>query len=123
MLEQVNEFATEVCKGNAERGFWDAMNDATERGDEVAVNALMVEKLALVVSEVSEAIEELRAGYDVDEAYYREDGKPEGVPSELADVVIRVFDFAGYFGVDLEYAIKTKLEFNATRGMKHGKAF
>ncbi len=39
--------------------------------------------------------------------------KPEGVPSELADVIIRCFDMAEYYGIDLEEAIfKTKIALN-----------
>ena len=56
--------------------------------------------------------------------YYREkDGKPEGVPFELADIVIRCFDMADAFGIDLEAAILEKHEFNKTRPYLHGKKF
>lgn len=46
--------------------------------------------------------------------------KPEGVPSELADIVIRVLDIADAYGVDLGAAIIEKLNHNATRGLHHG---
>ena len=46
--------------------------------------------------------------------------KPEGIPSELADIVIRVFDICGYYEIDLEAAIKEKMEYNKTRQFKHG---
>ena len=40
--------------------------------------------------EISEAVEELRMGRMVnDDWHLSEDGKPEGVPTELADAVIR----------------------------------
>ena len=55
--------------------------------------------------------------------YYSDDGKPEGVPAELADVVIRCFDMADYYGINLEAAIIEKMEFNKTRPYKHGKQF
>lgn len=47
-------------------------------------------------------------------------GKMEGIPSELADVVIRVFDMAEHYGIDIEAALKEKHEFNKTRPYKHG---
>lgn len=46
--------------------------------------------------------------------------KPEGVCAELADIVIRVADLCGLYGIDLEKAIKEKLSFNKTRPYRHG---
>lgn len=79
-----------------------------------------VEKLALIHSEVSEALEEYRDGHDVTETYGGEGGKPEGVPIELADVMIRVLDLAQIFGIDLDAAVTQKQAYNATRAYRHG---
>lgn len=46
--------------------------------------------------------------------------KPEGVPSELADIVIRVADICGYYGIDLDAAITQKMAYNRTRPYRHG---
>jgi NTP pyrophosphatase (non-canonical NTP hydrolase) len=74
----------------------------------------------LIVSELSEALEEYRAHHEINEIYYV-NGKAEGVPVELADAVIRILDACGQYGVDLEAVIREKHAYNLTRPYKHGK--
>ena len=79
----------------------------------------------LINGEVNEAFEEVRDGHELTETYYRPENlaKPEGVPSELADAVIRIMDFCGKHGINLEEAIETKAAYNKTREFRHGKQF
>jgi NTP pyrophosphatase (non-canonical NTP hydrolase) len=46
--------------------------------------------------------------------------KPEGIPSEMADIVIRVLDFCYRYKIDLEEVLLEKLAHNKTRGYRHG---
>ena len=42
---------------------------------------------------------------------------------EIADALIRIFDLAGGFGIDLDFHVSQKLRYNATREYKHGKKY
>lgn len=64
--------------------------------------------LALIHSEVSEALEA-----------FRKDDKANFI-EELADVLIRVLDCSEGLGMDIEAAIRAKLEKNKGRGFRHG---
>ena len=77
------------------------------------------EKLALVHSEVSEALEEYRN--DRMDVWVMEGSKkPEGFGIELADAMIRIMDLAGYLDIDLEELIEKKMSYNETRPYRHG---
>lgn len=77
-------------------------------------------RLMLLVGEVVEAHEEIRSGHGVNEIYYGPDGKPEGVPIELADVKIRLDDTIGEMQIDMPAAEAEKAEFNERRAAMHG---
>lgn len=119
---RIADIMKEIRQSNADHGF------------EAAGKHLFCEKMLLVVSEIAEALEEFRDGRGLTEVYYRQqDGscypaqsnlthiKPEGIPIEIADAVIRIFDWCEANGIDLEAAIRRKVEFNKTRPFKHGK--
>jgi NTP pyrophosphatase (non-canonical NTP hydrolase) len=98
------------------------------------------ELIALCHSELSEALEEYRNGNGVNEEYtqckmdnIKANGgggcgvcatcmanKPEGIPSELADVVIRIADMCGKYNIDLQRAIVMKMKYNQSRPFRHG---
>lgn len=108
------------------KGWWPELNFGPISHQRIAV------ALGLIHSEVSEALEEVRDDnletYWVTPAKERvdnrdeapPDAKPEGLPVELADVVIRCMDLAGALGIDLEQAIADKVAFNAGRKHRHG---
>jgi NTP pyrophosphatase (non-canonical NTP hydrolase) len=112
----------EFCFGLAKRkGFWEVpeeMKDDAGRPYGSYRNLKKMEKIALIMSELGEAVEGIR-----------KPGPDEHCPSftkeeiEIADALIRIFDYAGGFGLKLAEAFEAKMEFNAQRPHKHGKAF
>lgn len=123
----ITELVRKAHQNAVKHGFWD---DPPEFGTSIA----------LIHSELSEALEEVRAGNRIHHGkktppiYYSGNGylstvpsisckKPEGYATELADAVIRIADLCGYLGIDLESVICEKMEYNATRPYKHGKKF
>lgn len=78
------------------------------------------EIIALMHSELSEALEEWRVTGMGKPLWLSDSGKPEGWAVELADCVIRIMDTCAEAGVSLEDAIRRKAEYNRTRPYRHG---
>lgn len=99
-------------------------HEPSEREDGIVRDASPVERMMLIVSEVSEMMEAYRDDKAADSYRQERDKrgfwKPEGVASELADTVIRCFDYAHNHGVPLGQVVKEKMEYNQTRPHKHG---
>lgn len=128
-------------------GFWDAQFCTDLDEQKKRVEKIIPEKLMLIVSETAEALEDYREGKMVTLGKWPENynksfcgncpkevdpktlvcancgwqAKPVGFPSELADIVIRVFDLAGALGINLEQEVLNKMAYNETRPHKHGK--
>lgn len=73
----------------------------------------------LMVTELAEAVEPYRDWWKEDEIRVVH-GKPEGIPVELADCVIRILTFCNKFGIDLQDCVLQKMEYNNTRPVRHG---
>lgn len=114
----LNELAIKCGQRAEEKGWHDKYATVIDTPNQVDH---VVAKLALITCEVAEAIEEVRAGRDFDETHYSEGNKPEGVPSELADIIIRTLDLAYMLNIDIEKIVDEKLDFNSTRPRLHGK--
>lgn len=104
--QTIEELVKDINQNANEKGWWDKERSF---GDFIS----------LCHSELSEALEEHRNGRCNSEIYYA-GVKPEGIPIELADVIIRIFDFCGEHYIDIENAIKIKHDYNKTRGYRHG---
>lgn len=103
LVHLLTEFAQDVHQTAVDKGWWEK-----DRGD--------AEAIALMHSELSEALEALRNGNPPD------DKVPlfSGVEAELADVIIRILDTAGARGYRVAQAMVAKHDFNQTRTYKHG---
>lgn len=76
--------------------------------------------IANIHGEASEAFEDYRAGRPLNKMHFEADGKPCGIPSEMADIIIRILDNCEMYGIDIDYAVRLKMEYNKTRKFKHG---
>lgn len=85
------------------------------------VGCMHSQAIMLMVDELSEKHNEIRKGHAYDFEYVI-NGKPEGVPSESADVIIRELHKNDFEKVDTAAVIQNKLGFNSTRPVMHGEA-
>lgn len=111
-FDHLNRLCTLAGASAKEKGFRIGTPDRTMLGV----------RLMLVVSELTEALEEVRSGYSPQEIRF-EGEKPVGFPVEIADAVIRLLDLADEYQLNLGDTMKMKMDYNATRPHKHGKEF
>ncbi|QMV44448.1 nucleoside triphosphate pyrophosphohydrolase family protein [Cohnella cholangitidis] len=119
-MKSINELVKEAHQNAINKGWYEEPHSFGE-------------VIALMHSELSEALEDHRNGRGLTEIWYENkelktrlhspvsaDCKPCGIPTELADTVIRIFNFCGHVGIDLEAVIHEKMAYNATRPKRHG---
>jgi len=98
-LNDLANQAMEIVKQNG----WDVIKES-DWEDTYKIPAL----LALIGSEVSEALEAFRKN------------DKENFKEEMTDILIRAVDMASIFDPDIEQTIANKMAKNKSRGYKHG---
>lgn len=130
---EIKEISKQVYKNACEKGFWEGEYN-------------IAEKLMLIVSELSEAMEADRKNLHTPLFVYGYDDKVQDTclvgefqetspkpifeeiikntfEDELADAAIRIFDLAEKLEIDLEWHIQQKHNYNTKRPYKHGKKY
>ena len=120
MMDMDEHYAIEtlqrkIHQGNVDAGWWTDLDTLQSLAEECRIRtrfgkALVAEKLVLIHSEVSEAMEGARKNLMDDKLPHR-----KMIEVELADAVIRILDLAGALQLDLAGAIQEKLAYNAVR--------
>lgn len=115
-IRAAGNFLAEICHAASHgAGWWNdpktGMDLRQEARDGTRFGkALVAEKLCLIHSEVSEAMEGARKNLPDDKLPHR-----SMIEVELADAIIRIGDLAGALDLDLGGAIAEKMAFNAVR--------
>lgn len=105
-ISSFNELAQDIHATNVRNGFWEGERNKSEA-------------IALMHSELSEALEGLRDGDPPD-------NKLPKFPSsavEFADCIIRIMDYAAGHNLPVAESVIAKAAFNKTRPYKHGRKF
>ena len=89
-------------------------------------------RLALIQSEISEALEACRKGRYADREAFQKAGATkeafeeymkDSFEDELADALIRILELAATEGIDMDVHVSEKMKYNADRPYKFGKAY
>ncbi len=107
----------EAHRVNVANGWWEDRRRLMTSGVPGAQANVALACLALVTSEVAEAMEAVRKH---DPATWGDAETKDTLVRELAGCVVRCMDLAGELGLPLAEAIRAEIRANTARGHKHG---
>ncbi len=106
----LNKLAKEIANWRVSRGFHTPYTISPDVFvPNITSGNVMLGRLMLVVTEISEAAEAVRSN------------DTENFKEELADTFIRLLDICGTMGIDIENEIAKKMGHNRNRPVKHGR--
>ena len=118
--EMFAELSNDIAEISESKGFWDI--------EGMGENGMIPTKIALMHSELSEALAVHREPYDDAEASLYTGMTPEQEEDfceELADTAIRIMDTCGFYGMGETFGrvLIANIEKNRERPIKHGKRY
>jgi NTP pyrophosphatase (non-canonical NTP hydrolase) len=135
---KLNQLRDKIHENAVNKGFYDDESGWLARCATTALkHAFFAQKIALIHSELSEAIEADRNNHlsdikefdkyelenDIEFKECFDDNIKNTVEDEIADVIIRVLDLCGHLSINIEKHIELKMRYNELREHKHGKEY
>lgn len=108
--DSLNLYSIRCHNAACSAGWWTEPSTQRQLLDTLYSNYVIGAKIALIHSEISEALEGHRKGLMDDKLPHR-----LMIEVELADALIRIFDLAGALQLDLDGAVAEKMAYNRTR--------
>ena len=115
--ENFDAVQCEAHRVNVANGWWEDRRWLMTSGIHGAQANVILACLALVTSEVAEAMEAVRK-HDPDT--WGDAKTKDTLVRELAGAVVRCMDLAGELDLPLAEAIRAEIDANAARGFRHG---